>query len=1125
MRDLVTVREQVFHALITPNLFKELPVSKCLALAQTNVSRMLTSPHAQEIRQTFVNCGLDAQVGYNQGSDLLSVTFPLPTLKQQRAPLQSPAQALMWAMLGLLHEQPELEASYSHYATTCADEAEFREAIARDDQNKERASSTGATEEKKDADVTTIATNTLSTSSLSFTEAAQRTVTRLLANPLLVQTPPLLANKALHVFASQALVLVTQRRVDLVLQRMTLVLQVAKRGYMSVDQIRSGVAPRLSFLLSSDERTDVLPTTSPIFKTPMLLSDDSTAGYRFHPAYIIVSAANPALLSSSNTSTTETATSSGDPPYWSQETLEAQRDALIHAFLEAFWRHVTEVMRYFPGSDLMQQVSRVLMSYVDTAARSQAATFTPERTLNIFLNGTPGTGKSTFVRVFTEALRFVVSRVFEPAKRMEIVRVPFNQTSPAALATMLMVRGISDWSLERIVEQTVCRGGISVLHLEEQPADQNLQNELFALTCAMTKTLTTRYPEYRNNVLNILTSNYEPSKEIASKAQYVLISPPDADTQREWCARTLEDTIASNVLLLTSAQQQHLLTHFQSTTTMTPFSSSESGSNSGSGSASGLGSLPIYLPHPSPPPYFHAPTSSSFSSTPSSSLVGTPHASTVRHAVLTATEMESVSALVQAKVATVATPSSSAVADGEAKASDDTSLVHPVLVQFLTAITLEAPPPFTPDMRKLETWKRCLGFAILSQLHSHLHLVYPSILPRLQSLTKEESSSSKALFVTLAACARIFIDANSASPASSSESPRSLQISISINPVPDSASASLSSPIVLPELQVSSPDSFFFFRTGDIAFPTSQSTSSSTSVNASVDASALCPSIPQPLSVLPFSSMARISAVIEMWLANFLKPAVIVLHGPRKDVETAALCIRHIIHNQCIPAPIPTTATTTSSASASSSLSTTTSATSVFPSTSTSADRSVVPASVYGDVPFVNNNIFRHEVDPTIAPSDPSVLAPEDAAKTLFKTVDPETLVMSTSLSSSPSPSQERRNDVEVWEYFARALSERDKRLMLGDPDPSSGTLLRFIHNVNNQTKHPDAKPAVGVVYCLANGPGQFMLRDLMDSGESSTHVTNVRKDGLLFIVCVPSETTSVQPQLVSRAHHVEILQ
>jgi hypothetical protein len=37
------------------------------------------------------------------------------------------------------------------------------------------------------------------------------------------------------------------------------------------------------------------------------------------------------------------------------------------------------------------------------------------------------------------------------------------------------VQGISDWSVERIVEQTIARGGIAVLHLEENPKDFELQ--------------------------------------------------------------------------------------------------------------------------------------------------------------------------------------------------------------------------------------------------------------------------------------------------------------------------------------------------------------------------------------------------------------------------------------------------------------------------------------------------------------------------------------------------------------------------------------------------------------------------------------------------------------------------
>lgn len=49
------------------------------------------------------------------------------------------------------------------------------------------------------------------------------------------------------------------------------------------------------------------------------------------------------------------------------------------------------------------------------------------------------------------------------------------------LQRILLVKGISDWSIERIVEQTIVRGGIAIVHLEECPPDFQLQEDLFGM--------------------------------------------------------------------------------------------------------------------------------------------------------------------------------------------------------------------------------------------------------------------------------------------------------------------------------------------------------------------------------------------------------------------------------------------------------------------------------------------------------------------------------------------------------------------------------------------------------------------------------------------------------------------
>ena len=60
----------------------------------------------------------------------------------------------------------------------------------------------------------------------------------------------------------------------------------------------------------------------------------------------------------------------------------------------------------------------------------------------------------------------------EPKKKTALVKVPLNCITPPELRKILHVRGISDWSVERIVEQTIARSGIALLHLEENPGKE-----------------------------------------------------------------------------------------------------------------------------------------------------------------------------------------------------------------------------------------------------------------------------------------------------------------------------------------------------------------------------------------------------------------------------------------------------------------------------------------------------------------------------------------------------------------------------------------------------------------------------------------------------------------------------
>jgi hypothetical protein len=54
----------------------------------------------------------------------------------------------------------------------------------------------------------------------------------------------------------------------------------------------------------------------------------------------------------------------------------------------------------------------------------------------------------------------------DPEQRVALVKLPLNAVTPKNLRAVLNVRGISDWSVERMVEQHITKGHLVVFHLE-----------------------------------------------------------------------------------------------------------------------------------------------------------------------------------------------------------------------------------------------------------------------------------------------------------------------------------------------------------------------------------------------------------------------------------------------------------------------------------------------------------------------------------------------------------------------------------------------------------------------------------------------------------------------------------
>lgn len=224
-----------------------------------------------------------------------------------------------------------------------------------------------------------------------------------------------------------------------------------------------------------------------------------------------------------------------------------QRAELVEGMVQEFWQLVDELL-YFPDPVLKERVTQVLGTFLASGFCGEKRGFAPcaHKQLAMYLHGLAGIGKSQFVKVFALALRELLRRYVEPRMRVDIVRVPLNSITPANLRRILHIQGISDWSIERILEQTICKGGIVILHLEENPADPQEQLRLFQLVQSLLYALIDRYPEYASNVIYAITSNYPPTDMIASNLSVVVnVRPPCPDTQSAWCRRVLQHSLDS----------------------------------------------------------------------------------------------------------------------------------------------------------------------------------------------------------------------------------------------------------------------------------------------------------------------------------------------------------------------------------------------------------------------------------------------------------------------------------------------------------------------------------------------------------------------------------------------------
>ena len=229
---------------------------------------------------------------------------------------------------------------------------------------------------------------------------------------------------------------------------------------------------------------------------------------------------------------------------FSESARKSQHEEFTAMMLDEFWEEVNRC-NYFPTAELKDTASRMLREYLHSGvdARRLSSRFSPAAPLRLYLHGTAGVGKSSFTQTLAASLQHVLQRFIEPTRRVDLVKCPLNSISPENLRAMLHVQGISDWSIERVLEQTLRRGDVATFHLEEAPEDPTLQAELFSLIDGMVESLLTKYPERRSNMIFIAVSNYQPAPQVAQRYTVLEMAPPARSWQLAWCTDMLSRTV------------------------------------------------------------------------------------------------------------------------------------------------------------------------------------------------------------------------------------------------------------------------------------------------------------------------------------------------------------------------------------------------------------------------------------------------------------------------------------------------------------------------------------------------------------------------------------------------------
>lgn len=233
-----------------------------------------------------------------------------------------------------------------------------------------------------------------------------------------------------------------------------------------------------------------------------------------------------------------------------EEVLAAEKKSLVAKMVEDTWTKLEEYP-YIVGDEIRATLQARLLDYFDSGIKDQRDGFepSPSHPLSFFLHGPAGAGKSTFVLALAAALQSVIRAFLHAERRCHIVKVPLNSMTADSLNSILCVQGISDWSIERVVEQSLCKGHSIILHFEEVPRDQDVQDTLFAAVKQMLAGLLRRYPHLGGNVVYLFTSNYEPGAGMLAHAVPVTVTPPAMERQAGHVGKMLRELVRKSASL------------------------------------------------------------------------------------------------------------------------------------------------------------------------------------------------------------------------------------------------------------------------------------------------------------------------------------------------------------------------------------------------------------------------------------------------------------------------------------------------------------------------------------------------------------------------------------------------